>query len=474
MERVYFDKQIFSYLYNGTETIYKKFLSDIYANKGNFLFCYSHGHMLDLKNDKSDIKFKELEFIETIVGDNYLSYHALDKVTSCYLARPIEAFNDLDDFDEYFDILNVLDEVDLSGATTEQKEQFETAKNLLINQKFDFGLSQIKEIPEDMHSALSKIIPENKSEMSLLELTEHFMEMLRSMLNDKSTYKDMRNMVDKSFNNGKFTLDFNNIDFNDDLKNSALKKSFTEFVNNNLNPNGDKKISNYDFYTNAYFSLDLLGISKEPSKKVKFRNVMNDAFHSYYGAFCDYVVSDDQGFLKKTKAMYKLLNIKTEVFEINEFISYFSLLSKNYEDNLDKFIDLINNDLKNGIVTNSKPSIKYNRHTTTIKTYHKYLGHFNTIDSIKEENREYICLYRSTNNYSYFDFYREYEGVVNKAIKLFGADTYFRGEYDWNKENTEIKEEKWSGRFWDFGDFTLLLEINKGLRKLCLLITLKN
>ena len=88
--------------------------------------------------------------------------------------------------------------------------------------------------------------------------------------------------------------------------------------------------------------MDLLGISKEPSKKVKFRNVMNDAFHSYYGAFCDYVVSDDQGFLKKTKAMYKLLNIKTEVFEINEFISYFSLLSKNYEDNLDKFIDLIN------------------------------------------------------------------------------------------------------------------------------------
>jgi hypothetical protein len=37
---------------------------------------------------------------------------------------------------------------------------------------------------------------------------------------------------------------------------------------------------------------------------------MNDGYHSYYGAFCDYVVSDDQGFLKKTKAMYKLLNIK--------------------------------------------------------------------------------------------------------------------------------------------------------------------
>ena len=64
MERVYFDKQIFSHLFKGANPVYQNFLSDLYKNKNNFLYCYSHGHLLDLKNDKTDIKYKELEFIK--------------------------------------------------------------------------------------------------------------------------------------------------------------------------------------------------------------------------------------------------------------------------------------------------------------------------------------------------------------------------------------------------------------------------
>ena len=83
MERIYFDKQVFSFLFKNTNPTYKDFLKELYLNREKFLFCYSHGHMLDLKNDKTDIKYKELEFMETLVKDNYLSYHALDKKTSC-------------------------------------------------------------------------------------------------------------------------------------------------------------------------------------------------------------------------------------------------------------------------------------------------------------------------------------------------------------------------------------------------------
>lgn len=49
MERIYFDKQIFS----GANSVYQNFLLDLYNNKYNFLYCYSHGHLLDLKNDKN-------------------------------------------------------------------------------------------------------------------------------------------------------------------------------------------------------------------------------------------------------------------------------------------------------------------------------------------------------------------------------------------------------------------------------------
>jgi hypothetical protein len=90
-----------------------------------------------------------------------------------------------------------------------------------------------------------------------MEWIEHFMGMVNTMEEDKTIYKVLRNVVDKYLNNGKFTVDYNSIDFNDDLKNSVLQKSFIEYVNGNLNPNGNKEISDYDFFVNAYFTLDL-------------------------------------------------------------------------------------------------------------------------------------------------------------------------------------------------------------------------
>lgn len=235
MERIYFDKQIFSHLFKGANPVYQNFLSDLYNNKNNFLYCYSHGHLLDLKNDKTDIKYKELEFIETLVGDNYLSYHAIDKRTFCYLAKPIEAFKDIEDEAEFSfsnTFSELFDDIDLRLATQEQQEQLFKAKEIFTNQKIDFGFSQIQDLPEDISSPLSKVLPLDKSSMTLMEWTEHFMGMVQSMEEDKTVYKGLRNVVDKHINNGKFTVDYNN--FDDDLKNSVLQKSFTDYVTSNL------------------------------------------------------------------------------------------------------------------------------------------------------------------------------------------------------------------------------------------------
>ena len=225
---------------------------------------------------------------------------------------------------------------------------------------------------------------------------------------------------------------------------------------------------------NAYFTLDLLGISKEPSKTVKFKNVMNDGYHSYYGAFCDYVVSDDNGFLKKTRALYKLLGIETKVYHIEEFIPFFNLQVNSFETDTNTFWQLLINDLRNGLVLDHFNSIKSNRNTTVIKPQHQYLGHFNRIESIKENGKDYILLRRKTKNYSYFSFYREYEGIINNAITLFGIDSDFKGKFDWEKDIKEINDGDWSGRFWNFGTLTILIEINKGINEICLLITPKN
>lgn len=474
MERIYFDKQVFSFLFKSTDPIYRNFLNELNSNKDNFLFCYSHGHMLDLKNDKTDIKYKELEFMETLVRDNYISYHALDKKTSCYLAKPLEAFKDVEqETDTDISFTNLFDGFDLESLTEGQRQQVVKAKDVFTNQKLDFGFFNMEGLTEELKKPLSKILPIGVPSMTLMEWMQHFMGTLKSMEEDKSVYKGLRNVVDQYLNNGKFTVDYDNIDFNDDMKNSVLQKTFIEYVNGNLNPNGNKEITDYDFFLQAYFTLDILGISKESSKNVRFRNMINDSYHSYYGAFCDYVVSEDEGFLKKTRVLYKLLDIQTKVFHIDDFIKYFNLLSKSNEANQNDFFELLVNDLRNGIVLNSKPSIRYNRHTTTIKPYHQYLGFFNRMDSMKEDGKDYIYLYRTTKNYSYFNFYREYEGLVNKAVKLFGHDFEFNGNYKWPDENNEVNKGTWKGRKWEFNSLTLLLDINEGTGKIGLLITPK-
>ena len=281
MVRIYFDKQIFSYLFKQEKTQYVKLLNQIRQQKAS-LFCYSHAHLLDLKNDKTNIKYSELEFMDSIVNDNYLSYHAIEKKTSCYLARPLEAFADVENETDDIDFSNIFNfDTSELNLNPEDQEKLEKAKALLAETKLDFNFPEMENLDSSITDPLKNLLPFGQEPMTIMQWSEHFIRMLKNMQEDKSVYKGLRNVTDKHFNNGKFTINYDEINFNEDLKDSHLQKTFIEFVNSNLNPNGDKEISKYDFFTNAYFTLDLLGISKEPSKSVRFNNMLNDGIHSH-------------------------------------------------------------------------------------------------------------------------------------------------------------------------------------------------
>lgn len=468
MVRIYFDKQIFSHLYKGQKSEYANLLQKIRQHKTS-LFCYSHAHLLDLKSDKTDIKYSELAFMESIVNDNYLSYHALDKVTSCYLAKPLEAFAEVEETTDHIDFTSLFD-FDTSTLNSEDKTKYEQAIKLLTDTKLDFNFADTSTLDKSISGPLSKILPNNLPVMSIMEWTEHFMGMFKTMQEDKTVYKGLRNVTDKHFNNGKFVVDYDEIDFNEDLKDSFFQKSFIDYVNDNLNPNGDKDVSKYDFFTNAYFTLDLLGISKESSKNVRFNNVLNDGIHSYYGAYCDCVVSDDNGFLKKTRVLYKLMGINTKVMHVDEFIKSFDFIINKEEIDSKTFSKLLINDFKNGLVIDDYKSFNIKRHTSTIKPVHNYFGYFNHIDKIIENGRAYLYFYRKTKNYSNFTFLREYELVVNSAFRIFGLDQNGNGIFNWDNEKPLICSNEWYGRFWDFEDFTLTIENNEGTRELSMLM----
>lgn len=467
MIRVYLDSNVFRNLKNSSSSQYKKLRMDLNNFSSSFLHCFSHAHLSDLQRDKTDAKFDDLAFMESFVRDNYLCHYWGDLHAQPYLATPLKAFNDLDpadrplesylDFDEMFD-------------TPSLKEPAKQLKSLLTSTKFSFPVPNLEEQPQDIREALSQVIPSGKNELTMMDWIEHFLKMSDRLMDDDGPYKALRHVSSKYIGKEKWDIDINNVNFDEDFKNSPMQKTFTEFVNSSLNPNGDKKVSDYDFLTNAFTSLNILGLDKEKNKKAKFMNTLNDAQHSYYGAHCDYVVSDDQGFLLKSKVLYKLLGIGTIVLNTDEFCNSINIIGAIKESDVTAFTKLLAFDLKTGIVLNSKPSIMYDRMTTVIKPNHTYLGYFNQVRHIRDNQREnYIVLTNESNNYSDFTFYKEFEIVTNKAIDLFGVDIEFKGAY-LHEDTEQIKSGKWDGRRWRLTDTYLTLEINEGTKKFNLVI----
>ena len=74
MTTIYFDKQIFSYLFKSKEDKHRNLLQKIIENKKDFIFLYSDAHLNDLYQDSTTLKYEELKFMKEIVDSNHLVY----------------------------------------------------------------------------------------------------------------------------------------------------------------------------------------------------------------------------------------------------------------------------------------------------------------------------------------------------------------------------------------------------------------
>lgn len=70
------------------------------------------------------------------------------------------------------------------------------------------------------------------------------------------------------------------------LKSSVLNMTFEEFADNNIKSQfKNRQPSKFDIFTNHYILLDFLGYQKDK----RMKNLIQDAFHAYYGAHCDFL-----------------------------------------------------------------------------------------------------------------------------------------------------------------------------------------
>ena len=130
MVTIYFDKQLFSYLFNAKEEKYIILRDKILSHKDDFVFLFSDAHLLDLQQDSTDIKYKEMDFMQSIVGENCL----ICKDSNIVVANesPRSAFSHFANTQQ----LSWLDNFDLSQIP---KEQYD-----FINNAIDLSIKDLK------------------------------------------------------------------------------------------------------------------------------------------------------------------------------------------------------------------------------------------------------------------------------------------------------------------------------------------
>ena len=460
--RIYLDKNIFSNIRN--KDSYKELADKINEYKENNDFYYSYAHILDLQKDKTTKKFDDLTFIGKITNNNYL-LREWKKSTNSYIVEPIEAFNSADsdiDVNEISKLANL--------------DQFLGKKNYLQEQlaTVEFPDSIDNQYPEYMKNIL-KIFSDQKEDFDFEKLIKDQMLLSNELKENSSIYKEMRRFnresqhlfLNKDTNSRPESID-------DFFENSILGSTLLEYAEKNIfvEPlNEDEK--KYHMYVTAYFTLNMLGLDSEKNKKASFNSIFNDAMHSYYSGYCDVVVSEDNGFIKKTNYLFKLFNIDALVCKPDDFIKYIDKAIKN-EVSFNEIQNCVNDDMKKMKICYQQQ--KDNNYIIHLLASSHYLYIFKKIQidlvlkQDKMHNIKTITLFPGKKMGTILP-YNEVAKVVNHCIQLLGEDYYGIGSFS-KEEIEEINEEKWKGRHWlsNNGFIHLSMDKIKYIIYLCLYI----
>ncbi len=420
MARIYFDSNVFSNLRKGEEPKYLLMKEAIEKYKNNLMFFFSHAHIRDKRKDRTDIKYHDFKYMESLVGDNYISYHALEKRTSFYLATPLEVFNDEDQSDELdflLDFWRTSNEDDLNLMATKS-----VLKDLLESEKIETDILTNKEIGDYHKEMLRKIFPVDKTEFTMADIFDQLITFYQDFFSNSDSYKEFRKFIGDQGKTMSHSINGKDYSLTELFENKEINEKFVDYVKNSLHHQDKTQIPYYDFYLQAYSTLDFLGFSKDKlTKRNSFNNLFNDALHSYYARYCDYLITEDIGLREKSSILYKQFEVVTKVLTVDEFIGIIDSISAPTESSVIGFFKKLGADIISGpIVEKSEDE----DHTIfTIYPQNRYFNFFDrllVLKTIKEE--VFVFLTKRESNYLSGANYRESSRITDRMIELFEED----------------------------------------------------
>ena len=406
--------------------------------------------------------------MEQITDKNYLHLKADEKIVNVQIASPTEAFNRIN-FSPINEVLNfpeLFEEMEpKEDDTLEVQKAKENFKMLFNTSLKSFGISDFTDDLEN-DNPLKKLLPQLPKNGTLQDLIQGMLNSFSDLIEDPSVWRELRNFSIQSLDIQKFDIDTNDKNFNNTLKDTPLQKSFLEFVEETFKYNTSlEKQRQFNFFINAYNSLNLLGLDKEKNKKVVFSSFQDDAQHTYYAAHCDYLVSDDNQLLVKAKILYELFNISTKVLSFNEFETLINQNNKT-DYNFKLFAKDLAGVFDNGELEDDFSLEKQNKRILVYKLNNKIFGFFNYVNLvIEKEDTPFYIFYNKPMNYSRFTSFIEFSKITNKIVHILGPDSYKKEQFTEEDKKAIIKG-NWQGRVWQFENEKFCLEIEQNEKKL--------
>lgn len=452
MIRVYLDWNIITSLKRGEpeKQSFQSLHELLFRNKDKILIPYTSAHLSDLI---TSYKHSERGKTETLADLIYLE-KLTENLCIVYDYKTKSTNPGCNDIQEYFQVL--LDSEKLIEEGVEGL--FSSLKGTPCEPLLKSYLNLLKQIPTGIDpTSFENVSPKFKmftkqfqstiEGNSLYHLLNDSLKLIKEFSSNPGLYRSSRNATLEQLKlNHDYSKSENPIaEISKNLEASALKKSFKEFADSSLrNSTGKQDPSRFDIFTNRFLMMDFLGFQKDR----EFKNLIQDSFHTYYAAHCDFFITDDKHTYEKAKAIYKEFHIETIVCNSGEFNAKFFgkiVLSGTQGKSI---LTIVAEIIKSSFVItrhdNEFNPVDIYKIESTALNYFNRLQLTHNVDGSKT-----IYIYKNqTYNYSTFIFFKEIEAVINQLSREFGKDIYGNGQNLTETEREEILNNKWNGRIW--------------------------
>jgi hypothetical protein len=434
--RIYLDSSVFQRIKND---VYSPLLEAIIEDKVHNIYSYSSAHIQDLTRDRTDHKFDDLKFIETVVENNCWYF---DKSIQHVYIPPTEYYGD--SFPEYPE--KVIDTEELFAGN----EFLLLLRNML--QSFSLPLSSMmanKPLPENYPESIRELLTTTDS---LWDMIQGLGGLTNEMASNQKSFKGLLSFLHGTPEMGTILQNLgisghNGISITDK---DAFRTSFINYFQK-----GNTEINRYDLFKKMYTGLEFFGIVKGKPNKQKMLNLIDDGSHAFFGAFHDIIVSHDDDLLNKTRFLYDLLDIQTLVLGIDEFHEHLHYLKKQRQNSFLDMLHEINSmeDISARIVDHEEEN---NKTVTTVNLAGLYFGYFDILRFVKTEECRWCYFSKLVNNYSRGTLIKEFRYITDTLVAELGEDMNGRSLFS----PDEIVDEKWCGRVWNLGHAYVGLNYN--------------